>query len=112
AINAGALLVRHELTTVNAGSGLNDGQWHLGVLTVRPDNTIDAYADGRLVGQRTLPINTAAGDNLYIASYFLDSQTLLGDLAMLAIWDRTLTPSEVTMLDADPFGVVRPRSRL
>lgn len=111
-VSGGVLTARNESTSVNAGSGLNDGNWHLGVITTGPGSELRFYADGRFVGQRTLTLNTTANGTLYIASYQLDLQTLLGDMAMLAVWGRTLSDSEVAMLTSDPFAVVRPPWRL
>lgn len=108
-INAGALASRNESVGVTIGSGLHDGNWHLAVFTTRPGNTIDVFADGQYLGERTLAFNTPAEPTLYLGSYQLDNLTFLGDMAMLAVWNRTLTPRDVTMLTADPFQVVRPR---
>lgn len=108
-IHTGALSARNESVLVTVDSELNDGNWHLAVYTTGPGSQIDFYADGQHLGTRTLVLNTPDEPTCYIGSYRLDQATFAGDMAMLAIWNRALTPRDVTMLTADPFGVVRPR---
>lgn len=91
------------VSTTTATVGLDNGLWHLFVVTERSDRLHNIYIDGALAtGPTNYAGNAVTVDGFTIArrpsGVGVFDRYLIGDVAHLAIWTRELTAADVTRL--------------
>jgi hypothetical protein len=85
-------------------SCVDSGGWvHLAATVDVSSDRITLYRNGTVADQETRPSDIVPGDaTLYFGRWNLDGRFLHGDLDDIAIWQRALTPEEVTALTTQP----------
>lgn len=87
-----------ECSCVDAGAWVH---W-AAVVDVNTDR-ITLYRNGTVADQETRPSDIVPGDStLYFGRWNMDGRSLNGDLDDIAIWQRALTPEEITALTTQP----------
>lgn len=111
-------------------STLQDGDWHCAVMRVVIDpgvsfSTVAIYIDGSLINSSSASFSAAGTSNNDTAGSFnfmgvantstdsYSSEGLPGDLALSAVWKRSLSDSECRAVSTNPLSIFQPaRSRL
>jgi hypothetical protein len=74
---------------------------HLAAVVDVQANQVTLYKDGAVGGQQTRPSDVVPGDStLYFGRWNRDGRLLSGDLDDVAVWNRSLTASEIATLQA------------
>ncbi len=95
-------------TTPAAGNvAVNDGQWHLGVITAS-GGTTSFYCDGAAQGSAPQALGTVLNGTAYFGQLGNGSNYFVGDIAGKSTWSRVLSSAEITSLNSDPWQMVRP----
>jgi hypothetical protein len=107
---AAAASPRHSASvTISGGSMVNDTTWHTLLTTWHP-HFFGHYLDSNLVTSSTAA-NTATSIAWSIFRFgwgFSTSQDFNGDIALIACFASSWTPTMVRRWHADPFGFLRP----
>jgi hypothetical protein len=118
-IENGVIWNRFAANTVSAGSGYNDGLWHI-VTNTKPDSAIPSgvkmYADGVELstadtGSDTLDFSSANPLRLSCGQATSTYQ-FIGDIALWLIHTRVINDSEIALLHSDPFVQFRLKPRI
>jgi hypothetical protein len=85
-------------------SCVDTGGWlHLAAVVDVDSNRLTLYRDGAVADQTTRPSDILPGDaTLYFGRWNMGGRLLNGDLDDVAIWQRALTPEEITALTTQP----------
>ena len=85
-------------------SCVDTGAWvHLAATVDVDTDRITLYRNGAVADQETRPSDIVPGDStLYFGRWNMDGRFLHGDLDDIAIWQRALTPEEITALTSQP----------
>ena len=85
-------------------SCVDTGEWvHWAAVVDVSTDRITLYRDGAVADQETRPSDIVAGDStLYFGRWNMDGRSLHGDLDDIAVWQRALTPEEITALTTQP----------
>jgi hypothetical protein len=85
-------------------SCVDTGVWiHLAATVDVNTDRITLYRNGTVADQETRPSDIVPGDStLYFGRWNMDGRLLNGDLDDIAIWQRALTPEEITALTSQP----------
>lgn len=83
----------NSLATVFAGPDLNDGKWHVGIVTVDTTGSV-VWVDGYIVAATTGNLLAAANLSAPIIG------GMVGQYGQIALWSRKLTASEIAGLSA------------
>ena len=85
-------------------SCVDTGAWvHWAAVVDVDTNRITLYRDGTVADQETRPSDIVPGDStLYFGRWNMDGRFLNGDLDDIAVWQRALTPEEITALTTQP----------
>lgn len=90
--------VRVEGVSQSGSTTINDGAWHhLVVYSNSLTSSTEVYIDGVLENFTTQPANFInAGTSVYLGSNLGNSGSFTGVMDETAIWNRVLTPAEIT----------------
>ena len=85
-------------------SGVETGAWvHWAAVVDVSTDRITLYRGGTVADQETRPSDIVPGDStLYFGRWNMDGRFLNADLDDIAIWQRALTPEEITALTTQP----------
>jgi hypothetical protein len=85
-------------------SCVDTGAWvHWAAVVDVATDRITLYRDGTVADQETRPSDIVPGDStLYFGRWNMDGRLLNGDLDDIAIWQRALTPEEISVLTTHP----------
>jgi len=95
--------IAHNGTATSGTTGLlsthdyNDGQWHHAVATYE-GSTLSLYIDGELESQNTSVTTPPSDTTIEIGSFNGGNGSFNGEMAELSIWNKALTPSEITKI--------------
>jgi hypothetical protein len=85
-------------------SCVETGGWlHWAAVVDVDGDRITLYRDGMVADQEIRPSDIVPGDStLYFGRWNMDGRFLNGDLDDIAIWQRALTPEEISVLTSQP----------
>jgi hypothetical protein len=85
-------------------SCVDTGSWvHVAATVDVNTDRLTLYRNGTVADQETRPSDIVPGDSmLYFGRWNMDGRSLHGDLDDIAIWQRALTPEEITALTTQP----------
>lgn len=97
-------------TQVAITSAITTGKWH-SITATLGGNTLYAYVDGSLIDTVALASNLGAQDTNEFSLGGPKNITRNSDsaIATCMIWDRTLTPNQIGLLNRDPLAPFRRR---
>ena len=104
--NAASFTVGQQAHTTNEFA---DGNWHLVIGTYEPSNILDIWVDGVLEGSGDAATSCA---DVTEPMRMSGASTYAGKLGMCAMFARCFRPREIREWTEDPYGLLRPRSRV
>ncbi|MHC4091944.1 MAG: LamG-like jellyroll fold domain-containing protein [Planctomycetota bacterium] len=117
--------LRRQITTnTTSGEDYADGEWHVVIVSMHRQNlggttpNFVGYIDGRNVFDTfdctATPPTARVVDSMAIGALAWDpiAEFYDGDIALVTTWGRSLSIGEIKLLSADPFGLLRPVTRI